>query len=91
MKNLKSIFAMLAMVTVMGVSSSFGGVYIIDRSATQCVQDNGSSQGTGIMLGVEGIMIGGRGLEGIMIGGLEGIMIGGKSDTPCTEGIMIGG
>ena len=90
MKNLKNILATLVLVTVVGASSSFGGVFITDRSVNDTREGCKATptMSTGIMLGAEGIMLG---VEGIMLG-LEGIMLG-VTRSGCSaqsEGIMLG-
>lgn len=96
MKSVKNILAMVAMVTVMGVSSSFAGVYWADRNGdvrTVCTKDGGSANG-GILIGDFAASLG-----GILIGDFAatGILIGDLADTPAAcgsdsanGGIMIG-
>ncbi len=95
MKSVKNILAMVAMVTVMGVSSSFAGVYWADRNGevrTSCTKDE--SANGGILIGDFAASLG-----GILIGDFAatGILIGDLADTPATcgndsanGGIMIG-
>ena len=91
MKNLKNILAMLVLVTVMGVSTSFGGVYVIERTNNNdtrgCTPKVGTVYNTGILIAGEGILIAG---EGILIA-LEGLIMSDRANTPCvaTEGILI--
>ena len=95
MKNLKKMATMLVLVTVMGVSSTFGGVYLTDRNVNAEVKvadvtvtngctNGGGSINTGVMLG--GVMLGGVMLGGVMLGG---VMLGGAGsigDEPCVLG-----
>jgi hypothetical protein len=91
MKNVKSIFAMLVLVTVMGVSSTFGsGIYLGDRSINNQGEPTCSSTDTALTAILDN--------TGIIIAGLTGIIIAGKGDVqeqPCTatakDGIIIAG
>ncbi|HEV7643877.1 MAG TPA: hypothetical protein VGO50_08065 [Pyrinomonadaceae bacterium] len=94
MKSVKNILAMVAMVTVMGVSSSFAGVYWADRNGGDtnvCTKDGDSANG-GILIGDFAASLG-----GILIGDFAatGILIGDLADDACSSdsangGIMIG-
>ncbi len=98
MKSVKNILAMVAMVTVMGVSSSFAGVYWADRNGDGtndtkvCTKDGDSANG-GILIGdfaasLGGILIGDFAATGILIGDLaDGDTCGSDS---VNGGIMIG-
>jgi len=87
MKNLKNILASILLVTVIGVSTSFGGVYYADKTNdpkstanVPCsVKDDGEVVNNGILI---------AGFSGILIAGLTGILIAGlASDAPSCDGI----
>ena len=86
MKSVKNILAMVALVTVMGVSSSYAGVYWADRNGdvrTTCTKDDASANG-GILVGdfaasLGGILVGDFAATGILVGDLAG-------DTPICSG-----
>ena len=91
MKNLKNIAAMIVMVTVLGVSSSFAGILLGDRSiSNDNPRDNqpctaAPAVNSGILL---------ADFAGILLADFTGILLGDKvaptCDTPVTEGILLG-
>jgi hypothetical protein len=90
MKNVKSIFAMLVLVTVMGVSTFGSGIYLGDRSINNQGEPTCTSTDSALTAVLDN--------TGIIIAGLTGIIIAGKGDVqeqPCTatakDGIIIAG
>jgi LytS/YehU family sensor histidine kinase len=90
MKNLKNFAAMIVMVTVMGVSSSFAGIMLGDRSI-----NNGDTRDVTpctVPVANGGILLGD--FAGILLGDFAGILLGDKAAPTCggavTEGILLG-
>lgn len=89
MKNLKKMFAMMMLVTVMGVSSTFGGVYLAERGrgvtetpTTNTCANGGSINGGVILSGVilSGVILSGVILSGVILSGT------GRGGDVCTAG-----
>lgn len=89
MKSVKNIVAMLVLVTVMGVSSTFGGIYMTDRSVngdvrtnsnTVCVDKDGAVINTGILV---------TSFTGILVTAITGVPTTiNTNDVPaCNDGI----
>jgi hypothetical protein len=91
MKNLKNIAAMIVMVTVMGVSSSFAGILLGDRSINN--GDTRDNQPCATAPAVNaGILL--ADFAGILLADFTGILLGDKAAPTCTgavtEGILLG-
>ena len=97
MKSVKNILAMVALVTVMGVSSSYAGVYWADRNGDGtndtkvCTKDDSANGGVTIgdfAASLGGILVGDFAATGILVGDLT------DSDTCDSDsvngGILVG-
>lgn len=94
MKNLKNAIAMLVLVTMMSVSTTFGGVYYTDRSRGVQEAPTAGSCGTGTSVG-SGVILSGVILSGVILSGviLSGVILSGTgrgASTLCNNDTPIG-